>query len=235
VTLPPVERMNLVVGLKGERYKVGPLCSNPDCRRVADHVHHIFRRSAIGGDLPWVKIDGWLVGNLTGLCVPCHNEVTGNLGGHRAAIRFDSQTKTFFWAFVHEIDSGLDSPSIDYIRTAPLDPQPPTPETLKAQVPGQVPEPAESEHCPFCGQTRRRLAVARAPEARRRRKSWNVSVPDDSEDGADVLDAFVDEVAMLLGAGDWEERNRRYWALVHVLAWTMQRREEFERDVKAAA
>jgi hypothetical protein len=60
-------------------------------------------------------------------------------------------------------------------------------------------------------------------------------VPDDSEDGADVLDAFVDEVAMLLGAGDWEERNRRYWALVHVLAWTMQRREEFERDVKAAA
>ena len=60
-------------------------------------------------------------------------------------------------------------------------------------------------------------------------------MPDDTEDGAELLDAYVDDVALLLGAHDWAERNKRYWALMHVLAWVMQKREEFAADIKEAA
>jgi hypothetical protein len=228
VTLPPIELMYLVKGIEGEHYKVGPRCSNPACRRFADHAHHIFRRSALGGPFDWVQIADYITGNLTGLCARCHDEVTGGIGGHTAAIRFAIDEKVFYWCRVEGPPA-----HVTYHRTAPLDPQPPTPSSLEA-TPGQG---TESEHCPVCGAARRRKVASPSPSPaglpRRRRKNWIVSVPDDSEQGAEILDLFVDDVADLLGAGDWEERNRRYWALVHALSWVMQHREEFELDVKA--
>lgn len=226
MTLRPIDGVHLVRPVEGKPYTVGPRCANPNCNRFADHAHHIFRRSMLGGAYAWVEVDGWTTGNLCGLCWRCHNQITGTGKGHEAAIRLDQQT--FLWCEVHE---HLDR-SLFFTPVGRLDPQPPTPDTLNERALGHEPE---SEHCPFCGQTRRRRGSAGPTPPRRRRKSWTVSVPDDAEDGADILDTFVDEIALLLGAGDWEPRNRRYWALVHALAWTMQRREEFERDVKAAA
>jgi hypothetical protein len=234
MTLSPLaSNQHLAVGVKGPSFKVGPKCANPRChnggRRWAEHAHHIFRRSALGGDFKWVEIDGFLVGNLTGLCVPCHNDVTGEIGGHRAAIRWDARAKVFNWCRV--VGHGNE---IEFLKVGPLDPQPPTPDSLTARASGPK---HESEACPFCGQTRRRRKspASTAAGQRRRRKNWIVSVPGDSEDGAGILDAFVDDVAELLGAGEWDERNRRYWALVHALAWLMQHREEFARDAKAEA
>jgi hypothetical protein len=229
MTLPPVERMYLVSAASGPKYKVGPRCSMPTCSRIAEHAHHIFRRSAIGGDHAWVDVDGYVVGNLTGLCVKCHNQVTGRIGGHEAAIRFNVDTKVFHWAWVETTEAN----EVEYVLAAAIDPQPPTPETLSERTAGQEVQ-TESENCPTCGQMRRRQAPT-PPGERRRRKSWNVSVPDDTEDGAELLDAYVDDVAQLLGAHDWADRNKRYWSLMHALAWVMQKREEFASDAKEAA
>ena len=228
MTLTPLSGMHFAKGEDGKPYKVGPRCSNPVCDRFADHAHHIFRRSALAGDYAWVSIDGHVLGNLTGLCAACHNDITGDVGGHKAAIRLNLESGVYFWNTVR-----VENSQLQFTHVGPLEPQPPSPESLTTgRALGQ-----EAEHCPFCGQTRRRRSTPPAgpDKPRRRRKNWVVSVPDDQEDGAEILDVFVDEVALLLGAGDWEEHNRRYWALVHALAWVMQQREQFAADVKAAA
>jgi len=221
VTLAPIEAP--ARGIGGNRYKVGPRCANPGCSNWADHAHHIFRRSLLAGDYPYVEVAGVTYGNLTGLCHRCHDAVTGRVGGHSNAIRLEDGV--FVWCEVETLSDHL----LRFRPLGPLEPQPPTPDlTVESRAP-------ESEHCPFCGQPRRRRESAGPAQPRRRRKNWTVAVPADSEDGAAILDAFVDDIAVLLGAGAWHERNRRYWALVHALAWVMQRREEFARDVKAAA
>jgi hypothetical protein len=231
MTLPPMEEMYLVKGERGPHYTVGPYCANPHCHRIAEHVHHIFRRSSLAGDFNWVLIDGYLIGNLTGLCVRCHEDVTGPVGGHKAAIRWHRKARKFYWAVVHG-DGGA---WVKYTKVGPLDGQPPTPETLAERTPGQGMD--ESAHCPYCGQARRRRSQRQGPPpgGRRRRKNWLVSVPDDAEDGADILDTFVDDLAQLLGAGEWDERNRRYWTLTRALTWIIQQREQFARDHRRAA
>lgn len=226
MTLLPVEAP--VRGIAGKRYTVGPRCANPVCARWADDPHHIFRRSALGGDFTWVEVAGWTVGNITGLCWRCHRDVTGEVGGHKNAIRLDLEQKIFYWCAVEQKPNR----ELVFLRVAPLEPQPPTPDALPSAPSAQ----GASESCPFCGATKRPARPSATPAGeRRRRKSWTVSVPDDAENGAEILDTFVDEIAALLGAGDWHERNKRYWALVHALTWTMQQREQFEADVKAAA
>lgn len=229
MTLSPLEGLHFVKGVKGTAYKVGPVCANPGCNRFADHAHHIFRRSQLAGDYAWVELENQVYPNLCGLCVACHNDVTGDVGGHKAAIKLGVASGSYFWNIVH-VEHGV----VCYEHVGRLDPHPPTPQSLtEERALGQ--EDRVSEHCPFCGQTKRRRRDTAGPTTRRRRKTWTVSVPDDAEDGAEILDTFVDEVATLLGAGEWDERNRRYWALVHVLAWAMQQREQFAKDVRQAA
>ena len=81
---------------EGKPYRVGPYCSVPDCGRVAEHAHHIWRRSFTGKAAAWVVLwDGKIVGNLTGLCVKHHDQVTGGIGGHEASIIYDDGL--FLW------------------------------------------------------------------------------------------------------------------------------------------
>jgi hypothetical protein len=230
MTLAPLEERWQVSGVKGAAYKVGPWCANPFCTRMAQHAHHIVRRGFLTKDYDWISIDGWVVGNLTGLCVPCHNDITGAVGGHKAAISIDVAEKKFYWATVEEVERGV--PRLSNFGL--LEPQPPTPELLLSErALGQGIE--SEEHCPFCGSIKRRRREQEGPAQRRRRKTWTVAVPDDSEDGAEILDSFVADIEALLGVGHWEERHRRYWALVHALAWVEQHRGSFEHDWKVAA
>jgi hypothetical protein len=226
VTLPATDTWD-VRGLEGRPYKVGPRCSNPQCHRFADHAHHIVRRSALGGDFSWIQLHGHTRGNLTGLCFRCHEMITGEVGGHKAAIRFDVASSEFWWCGLK-----VNGDQIEYLKVRPLNPQPPTPETLTERAHGQG---HELEHCPFCGQARRRREPT-VPSSgnRRRRKNWTVSVPADNENGAEILDGFTDDIAELLGAGEWQEHNKRYWVLVHVFAWVLQQRERFAHDVNEA-
>jgi hypothetical protein len=195
---------------------VGPKCSHPSCNSWADHSHHLVRRSQLGGDYAWVLIDGVLHANLTGLCAAHHDEITGRVGGHRAAIRLEDSI--FYWCSLTERNG-----AVEYIPFAPLEPQPPSPESL-AQRTSHDPD---SEHCPFCGQTKRRRASAgdAATGSRRRRKSWTIKVPADGEDGAEILDTLIDDLAPLIGVDP--TASGRYFVVAVALVYAQQNRKDF--------
>jgi len=220
VTLPP-QGPQVRSLPDGPKYTVGPRCSH--CGLFADHAHHIFRRSrqAGGSRTPadWVEIDGRVIANKTPLCWVCHNAVTGEIGGHKSAIRYDQGL--FIWCRVltdeHSVVTG-------YEPERPLAPQPPTPESL-ATTPRDSGDSGVSENaCPFCGQTkRRRPTVTRS--FGRRRKSWRILVPDDAEDGAEVLDTLVDDLGLVLGIEP--DGTGRYYVIVPALYYAHQDKARF--------
>lgn len=216
MTLPAVDSWT-VKGLKGlPEYKVGPRCSNPTCSRIAEHGHHIVRRSALGGDYAWIELDEVVIANKTGLCADCHDDITGLVGGHKAAIRWEEKGRAFWWCLLGEPDD-LGNPS--YHPVGLLAPQPPTLESL-AERPGAI----ESEHCPMCGQIKRRRRVG---EPRRRRKTWIVKVPAEAEeDGAEVLDTLVENLALIIPNADAGLAGR-YYVLVHALAYSTMNAANF--------
>lgn len=221
MTLPPLDNTHAVSPLEGgPKITVAPYCSNPSCGRIAEHVHHIFRRSLVGGDVKWVKIEGEAYANITGLCPACHDLVTGRIGGHKAAIRFEDGK--FFWCEVSS-ERGV----VTYAPVGLLVPQPPTPDSLAARASNGH---TESEDCPFCGQRRRREGLTAPRDPRRRRKSWTIKVPDDEEDGAEVLDNLLETLAPLLGLP--VTPNTRYFVVVSALAYTQQSRHDFVLSIK---
>jgi hypothetical protein len=202
VTLRPAQ--GPVRGVQGPAYTVAARCSNPNCTSWSDDPHHIWSRKHLGGPFDWVAVmttaGEYVCANKTGVCRPCHDDLTGRGGGHKARIIFDLKSRTFAWAL------GATGPTTGF-----LDPQPPTPDSL-THVLGQRSE--SEEPCPFCGQAkRRRPAASRAPG--RRRKTWRVLVPADAEDGADILDALVEDVGLTLGIDP--AVSGRYYILLPVL------------------
>jgi hypothetical protein len=92
-------------------------------------------------------------------------------------------------------------------------------------------EPGET--CGSCGYTR---PVPREKGAKRPTKSYGLLVPDDAEIGAEVLDEWVEQIALILGFGDdVSQRLVRYHTIVAALAWTMQHRQQFIEDIKEVA
>ena len=218
MTLPALDQW-IAKGVKGPSYKVGPRCANPQCERIAEHAHHILRRSYLAGVYDWVEIEDWVVGNKTGLCARCHDDVTGDVGGHKAAIRIDLAHRVFQWCLVADYSAD----TVDYIFAGLLDPQPPTPESLSSERATGHPE---SETCPTCGHSMRARRVS-SGGARRARKSWPVLVPDDEQEhGADVLDALVENLVPLIPNAD-SSRTGRYYVLVPVLAYATMNSENF--------
>jgi len=217
MTLPAVSSWD-VRGLEGPAYKVGPRCSNPNCGRIAEHAHHIVRRSQLRKQpQDWVAIDGHVIANKTGLCVPCHDDITGRVGGHKAAIRWIDQK--FVWCLL-----GPGEGDARYLPVAPIEPQPPTPDQLAERAPDA--EETGPEECPYCGHSTRRRRPS-AQVGRRRRKRWGVLVPDeDLEQGADVLDALIDSLAPLVPNAD-SSATGRYYVLVPALAYAVMNGEEF--------
>jgi len=211
MTLPALDEW-IAKGVKGASYTVGPRCANPNCNKIAEHAHHILRRSYLAGVYDWVDIDGWIVGNKTGLCFACHNDVTGDVGGHRAAIRIDREHRVFQWCLVIE-HGGM----IDYAFAGLLEPQPPTPESLSTERATGHPE---SEACPVCGHRERaRRADIPVSTRRRARKSWTVLVPDDEqENGAEVLDTLVENLVPVIPNAS-ATREGRYYVFVPTLVF----------------
>jgi hypothetical protein len=225
VTKPPIDSWQ-VRGVAGPSYKVGPRCAVPACRRLAEHAHHLWRRSALGGPFDWVELpDGHVVGNLVGMCPQHHDAVTGRIGGHKAAIRM-TEDHVFWWCTIPDETSG-----IEYEFVAPLEPQPPTHGALVAS-----PADVESENsCPTCGRPRARRRSS--PTGRRRaRKTWPVKVPADAEeDGAEVLDSLTEDLAPLLGVDpdkDGRYTSGRYYVLVPALYFAQTKRDEFIETIR---
>lgn len=112
MTRLPLDDRN-VVGHPGPRYLPPMRCARPFCDVRAEQgapgleLHHIWRRSFLGGGFNWAKLpDGKVVGNVVYLCREHHREITEN----QASIQWN--TLEFVW------DTGAS------VRHA-LSPQPP--------------------------------------------------------------------------------------------------------------
>jgi hypothetical protein len=167
--------------------------------------------------------NGTVLGNVTGLCAPHHDDVTGGPGGHKAAIRFIQSS--FYWCEVLADGKG----SVRYRSLGKLDPQPPTPDSLAER---RLEEDTEPDVCPHCGQAKaRRPHLAAVPgEAPRRRKSWTIQVPDDGEDGAAILDILVDDLSPILGYDVIP--NTRYFTAVAALIHAQHDKRHFVRSIE---
>src|SRR5882672_5400132 len=191
----------------------------PFCSRLAEHAHHIVRRSQLAGDYAWIEVEGLVLPNLAGLCVAHHDEITGSVGGHKAAVRLIEGK--WWWCRL--------SPSASPLPVSALDPQPPTPEELAPQAAGHT---QESDTCPFCGQARRRRPLPRAG-GRRRRKSWTIQVPDDlAEDGAELLDVLIDDLALVIGVEP--NATGRYYVVLPTLYLAVQNKQAFVENLQGA-
>lgn len=189
------------------KYKVGPLCSHPVCSRIADHAHHIWRRSFLTGDYGWVQLwDGTILQNLTGLCYRHHELITVN----KAIITWSGQN--FLWS--EDGEAGF-----------LLNPQPRLWNAPEPEVEAEVHEhvgPGGGEKCPTCKRTVPRDSTG--PKVKRPREKWSITVPvDERENGADVLDSLLDSCAQLFGHD--ETKALRYFTLVQALALVMQHGE----------
>lgn len=68
-------------------YALPPVCQHPTCDTTYwIEGHHVVRRSATAGPRDFVTIDGLVVPNRVGLCKEHHDQLTGLVGGHKAAI-----------------------------------------------------------------------------------------------------------------------------------------------------
>ena len=221
------------LGAKVAPIRVGPKCANPDCTRWADHAHHIWRRSFLAGDFAWVELwDGTVIGNLTGLCFACHDDITVN----RARIVLESGPGD--WVF-HWVDP-------NGVFRGPLRPQPPRPESAPSpdtedlngamQLTTDGREVAhthvvdgEEVVCPTC---KRRKNPARKksdlpPGEKRKRARYVVMVPKDSqEDGFEVLETLVASAAEVIG----RETQPAYFTLVEALAFFLQHSHLLHRE-----
>jgi len=219
VTLAPSSDFG-IRGYPGKPYEVNEICAVPGCGRASAHAHHLWSRSHLRGQpYEWVVLpNGTVIGNRIGLCREHHEWVTGGPGGHRARILFQP-SGLFSW----------DYKAGDLWRMIGLiDPQPPGVRSRGEEDFTGIPAPEES--CPTCGHTKRR-----APNGKpRKTRDWTLVVPEDAEIGSDVLDGWADDLALVLGFSDETSRLRRYHAVATALAWTIQNRQAFVDDLKAA-
>ena len=88
----------------------------------------------------------------------------------------------------------------------------------------------EGESCETCGYTRPRK---RESLPKRKQASWAVSVPEDAEIGADVLDEWVEQFAAVLGF-EGGKGLTRYHVLAVILAWAMQNKGTLIEDLMEA-
>lgn len=212
-----------VRGVEGVRAGRNPRCAAPGCLSLSQHGHHIWSRSHLRGQpYEWVRLpDGKVVSNVTGLCVRHHDMVTGSVGGHKARIEYVAGS--FVWYDLEDdSQSGLLFPQPQGWEASPPPPPRPHAHTLLS----------EGETCNHCGYMR---PAKRAPGPKRQASTWTVSVPDDAEIGADILDGWIQDLAAVLGLDPSSPRLLRYHVLALVLAWVQQNMPLLVADVVEAS
>ena len=79
-------------------------CAIPGCHSTFKlQKHHIVRRSATGGPLDYITVDGIVVQNVCMLCREHHTELTGSLGGHKLWIVYEQGWQVYVPGYsIHE-------------------------------------------------------------------------------------------------------------------------------------
>ena len=213
-------------GVEGKRHPVSKYCVTPGCISASQQGHHMWPKSYLRGQpTEWVRLpSGRVVSNVVGVCVKHHTELTGGIGGHRAAISLEPD-ETLIWLMT--VGEG-------WMNAGPLNPQPYSETTEPAHPSIRAHDNLEpGQTCDACGYTR---PPKREPLPKRPTKAYTMLVPDDSEIGADVIDEWVEQLATILGFGDdVGKRLVRYHTIVAALAWTMQNRQQFIEDIQEVA
>ena len=219
----------LICGIEGKKPKVNEWCPIPGCISRAQEGHHLWAKSYLRGQPQnWVQLPSLSVcANVMGLCTRHHRDVTGDPGGHQGWIKLEHGD-----VFVYYEPNGR-----GWEARGALKPQP---EILglhrekhedEAKVGRAHLDLKPGETCDQCGYTR---PAKRDPLPRRRQATWGVSVPADSEIGADVLDDWVEQFAVLLGFEESKKGVARYHVIATVFAWAMQNRGTLIEDITEA-
>lgn len=213
-----------VRGMEGKPGDVSGECVAPGCHSPAQQRHHLWPKSYLRGQpYEWVKVNGRSMQNSVGLCVACHSAVTGEIGGHRAHIRYNEGVSIFEWWARSSI------PGDSWFYVGPIDKQrfvDAKPEARRIR--------AQEGLCPECGRPVKSHAERHPPGPRRRVTTWSVVVPDDGEVGSDQMDDWIEQFAVMLGFGDAATRLQRFHVLSLLLAWAAMNKEQFLRDLEEA-
>lgn len=211
MTLSPTDNRR-VRGVAAERYPLNAVCAHPECSEPAHDPHHAFRRSLIAGDSWFVAFYEGENGNahtaweeygdpiphVVGLCRHHHDLVTRD----EAWIKLENDE--FVWydrgeevEYPHV--EGCPSPNLEvgWLRMGALDPQPAGREKVNKKP-------------------KRRALKG---EARRKRKTVSIRVPqDEQEDGAGILTDLVEQFEDRLGN---DPRRPPYYTLVDALSFAL--------------
>lgn len=212
-----------IEGVDGKPGELTKICTVPGCISLSQHRHHLWSRSFLRGQpIEWVRVYGRTIQNTTGLCIRHHDWVTGVVhGGHLAHIRYNPKLQLLEWWEKNEEDGPT------WIFKGPLGGQ------ALADTPPSPKAKRQEGLCPTCG-TPKKVHQRHAPGPKRKVKSWTVAVPDESEQGADILNVYIEDLGLVLGYTDFNARLLRYHVLVPVLEWVNQNRQEFAEDVMEA-
>ena len=178
-------------------------------------------RSYLKGAYEWVEVNGVSVQNTVGLCVACHLAVTGDIGGHRAHIRYDADRGLFEW-WAKGI--GDDWFFVGHLKRHGLVDGQPEAKRIRR----------DEGLCPECGKPLKKHGPKHAPGPKRKVATWSVTVPADEEVGSDQLDEWVDTFSALLGFGEAPARLRRFHVISLLFAWAAQHEKDFLGDLEQA-
>jgi hypothetical protein len=218
MTLAPLVRPD-VRGVEGAPVQLSQWCVAPGCLSLTQQRHHLWPKSYLRGQpYEWVAIGERVLPNSVGLCVRHHGWVSSPVGGHKAKLTYDEGTGLFYW---WEMVEGEWKNMGSLRGQALVDPEP---EARRVR--------REEGLCPTCGRVERK---ERASLPKRPTKTWSLLVPTDEEKGADVLDVYVEDLAVVMGLDPESPRLLRYHVLVPVLEWVNQEKARFIADWEEAA
>jgi hypothetical protein len=196
-----------------------------------------------------------IIGNLIGLCQEHHADVTGNIGGHRARIFLNDKLRRFVWLSLVGPTTGyvgalkFQPPGLGASEEALPNPTRQDSASPEAELAEELDEAAQVvqgfldpqlDDVPAVMREAAKVLRRRAQRAQKRvtqsgdlpvqptrkKKSWTVKVPDDTEDGYDVLESLLDAAAEKLGRGDERSALTRYFTVVEALVFLLQHEVE---------
>ena len=208
-------------GVAGKPAELSKWCVAPGCLSVAQQRHHLWPKSYLRGQpFEWVEVGGKILANSVGLCVLHHGQVTGEIGGHTAKIVYDVELELFEWHTRGTADEYQPWTIVGHLKNQKL--VEPQPEAARVR--------REEGLCPTCGRAHPRERTTTNGLPKRKAKTWSVLVPDDAENGADVLDTLVEDLAVLMGLEVSSTRLLRYHVLAPTLIWVTMHKAEFVAD-----
>jgi hypothetical protein len=204
ITLVPLDS-HLVRGVEGKAPPLNVRCAKPTCHQFSAERHHLWSRSWLRGQpYEWVLLPS---GETIANSVGLCTIHHGDVTGDVGGHRAKIvlDDDELVW-----YDRGVEGWTV--LGTL-----------FRA-------EEHDSDRCPTCGH----ITQEAKPLPKRRVKTWHVTVPDDDEYGAGVLDSYVEDFAGIFGFSDKSARLRRYHVLARVLQWASMNRIDLIKEWEEA-